>query len=252
MRASTAAAGAEVPAVQRADPEGRMPGRTVARRARAKSSAVNPPREPGVRDERRSIRQQEIEAAAYAVLEEKGYAGASMLAIASRARASNETLYAWYGDKQGLFKALVTRNAAEVKVLLEAELGAHDPMATLGLLGPRLLALLTGPRAVALNRAAAADPSGELGAAISQAGRETVLPLIEAVLERARRRGRLDFERPADVAGLYLDLLIGDLQIRRVIGRAPVPTPAVRAERARLAVERLGRLLVPGADEAGA
>lgn len=44
---------------------------------------------------------------------------------ARQARASNETLYSWYGDKQGLFKALVTRNAAKVKALLEAELSSE-------------------------------------------------------------------------------------------------------------------------------
>lgn len=61
------------------------------------------------------IRKDQIERAAYEVLKEKGYAGASMLSIARKARASNETVYNWYGDKAGLFKALVQRNAAEVK-----------------------------------------------------------------------------------------------------------------------------------------
>ncbi|MDF1719658.1 MAG: TetR/AcrR family transcriptional regulator [Minwuia sp.] len=197
-----------------------------------------------MRDENKSLRQQQIETAAYALLEQKGYAGTSMLAIARKARASNETLYNWYGDKQGLFKALVTRNAAEVKALLEAELASdEDPIATLQLLGPKLLTLLLGDRAIALNRAAAADPSGELGAAISLAGRETVLPLIVRVLENARRKGQLAFEQTPAAAALYMDLLVGDLQIRRVIGRVPAPSPQSCQERAALAVSRLSDLL---------
>ena len=68
-----------------------------------------------MREEKRSLRQQQIEAVAYEVLELKGYSGTSMQGIARKARASNETLYNWYGDKQGLFMALVTRNAEEVK-----------------------------------------------------------------------------------------------------------------------------------------
>ena len=75
-----------------------------------------------MREDRKSLRQQQIEDAAYEVLESKGYGGTSMLGIARKARASNETLYNWYGDKQGLFQALVTRNAAEVKDHLEEAL----------------------------------------------------------------------------------------------------------------------------------
>ena len=57
-----------------------------------------------MREEKKSLRQQQIEDAAYEVLEAKGYDGTSMLGIARQARASNETLYNWYGDKQGLFQ----------------------------------------------------------------------------------------------------------------------------------------------------
>ncbi len=197
-----------------------------------------------MRAETRSQRQDQIEAAAYELLERKGFAGTSMLGIARLAKASNETLYNWYGDKLGLFKALVTRNAAEVKALLERELSAgQDAMDILGLLGPKLLALLLGPRAIALNRAAAADASGALGQELSRAGRESVLPLILQVLERARSAGHLTFEHSDQAAGLYLDLLVGDLQIRRVIGTLPPPNPDVCEARAARAVALLRQVL---------
>ncbi|MEW9918151.1 TetR/AcrR family transcriptional regulator [Marimonas sp. MJW-29] len=197
-----------------------------------------------MREENRSLRQKQIEVAAYELLEQKGYAGTSMQGIARKARASNETLYNWYGDKLGLFRALVTRNAAEVKALLEAELTAErDGLAILALLGPRLLALLLGDRAIALNRAAAADPSGELGAALSQAGRDSVFPLIVRTLERARTEGELSFAHADAAAGLYLDLLVGDLQIRRVIGRLPALSDAFCQERSERAIGHLRRLL---------
>lgn len=197
-----------------------------------------------MREENRSRRQTEIEAAAYAVLEEKGYAGTSMLAIAKRARASNETLYNWYGDKQGLFRALVERNAEEVKRHLEEELQTdHGALSILATLGPKLLVLLTGDRAVALNRAAAADSSGELGETLSKAGREAVFPLLEAVFLRARSEGQLAFGETGEAVALFLDLLIGDQQIRRVIGRLPAPTMEDCEARAVRAVERLQRLL---------
>ena len=181
-----------------------------------------------MREDRRVARQQQIEAAAYEMLEEKGYAGTSMQGIARAARASNETLYNWYGDKLGLFRALVTRNADEVRSLLEAELETdHDALTILGLLGPKLFQLLTSDRAIALNRAAAADSSGALGQALSQAGRETVFPLIERVLLRARTDGQLSFEKAPEAVALYLDVLVGDQQIRRVIGQLPEPSRKV-------------------------
>jgi AcrR family transcriptional regulator len=90
-----------------------------------------------MRDENRAARQEKIEEAAYAVLEAKGYAGTSMLAIARAARASNETLYNWYGDKTGLFKALVVRNAEEVRTLLQQGLDSEEsPLDILRALGP--------------------------------------------------------------------------------------------------------------------
>ena len=197
-----------------------------------------------MRDDRRTIRQQEIEAAAYKLLEAKGHGGTSMLGIAKQAQASNETLYKWYGDKQGLFQALVTRNAEEVKHHLEAELGSdRDALSILGTLGPKLLTLLTGDRAVALNRAAAADSTGELGETLSRAGREAVFPLLEQVMVRARRDGQLRFDEAGAAVGLYLDLLIGDQQIRRVIGRLPQPSPEARETRSRRAVEHLRQLM---------
>lgn len=197
-----------------------------------------------MRDEKRSLRQQQIEDAAYEVLESRGYSGTSMLGIAKQARASNETLYRWYGDKQGLFRALVKRNAAEVKTLLEQELKTdNDALSILQRLGPKLLLLLTGDRAVALNRAAAADASGELGATLSTEGRETVFPLLEQVLIRARDEGQLSFDDSRETVGLYLDLLIGDQQIRRIIGRLPSPSDQFCKDRADRAVRHLRQLL---------
>ncbi len=196
-----------------------------------------------MRDENRSLRQDQIERAAYAVLDEKGYAGASMLAIARAAKASNETLYNWYGDKTGLFAALVRRNAAEVKALLEGQIAAGgDALDTLGRVGPVLLQLVTSDRAVALNRAAAADPTGELGRIIAAEGRETVAPLIAQIIAQGRAQGRLVFDDLAVACETWLGLLIGDIQIRRVVGRMPQPGPEALAARADAALRHFLRL----------
>lgn len=169
-----------------------------------------------MRDDKRQKRHEVIANAAYALLAKKGYDGTSMLRIATAAKASNETLYRWYGDKRGLFEAMVQDNAADIKAILERAVTADgDPDAALERIAPVFMKMLLGDRAILLNRAAAADPSGELGTAISAGGRAVIQPLIEdlikGVCEKHNKSGR-------NLSGQFLGLLIGDLQIKRVIG----------------------------------
>lgn len=170
---------------------------------------------------KQAARRARIEEAAYAVLGEVGYNSASLLAIAKRASASNETLYKWYGNKQGLFRSLVQANARDAERILRTSLeDRSEPLAALAALGPVLLALVTGERAVMLNRAAAGDVSdtGTLGRSIAEAGRGTIAPLLRDLLERACAAGAIACDDTREAAETYVHLLIGDLQIRRVIG----------------------------------
>lgn len=198
-----------------------------------------------MRDERRAARETQILDAAFAELLERGYRGTTMLAVAKRAGASKETLYSWYGDKRGLFAALVKSNAASIEALLSDALAKEaDPRKTLHQLGPLLLDLLLGERAVAINRAAAADVAegGALGKALAESGRERILPLICQVLLQARAAGFLDFDDVKEAAETYLGLLLGDLPVRRIIGVAAQPSKAEQAARAEAALTRFLRL----------
>ena len=67
-------------------------------------------------------RREEILNVALSVLAERGYRGASMLQIARRAQASKETLYAWFGDKRGLFEELVRWQAERVDAVITPNL----------------------------------------------------------------------------------------------------------------------------------
>ncbi|WP_127558200.1 TetR/AcrR family transcriptional regulator [Nioella ostreopsis] len=193
-----------------------------------------------MREEAREARAAQIEDAAYRVLDAKGFEGLSMLAVAKEAKASNETLYRWYGDKTGLFAALITRNTEIVRATMKGT-RTEDPMAELAALGPALLTMLTGPRAVALNRAAAADKTGTLGQTLGKAGRERVFPWIIGVMDRACAAGQLAGS-PGDIAETYLSLLVGDWQVRRVTGAMPPPSADQIDARARVALTRLTAL----------
>ncbi len=200
-----------------------------------------------MKEENRQSRRAQIEAAAYRVLQEKGYRGASMLAVAKAAKASNETLYRWYGDKQGLFAALVVKNAEILKETLENALDQDtDPVDGLRLLAPILLETLTSDRAVALNRAAAADGSNELGRAIAKGGRDAIAPLIGDLISRGMASGQINAPNPHQAAEWYIALVIGDAQIRRAIGVTSEPDQDVVKQRAAAGLAAFLKLVAPG------
>jgi len=182
---------------------------------------------------RKEQRRAEIEAVAYRLLAERGYAGMSMLMVAKAAGASNETLYRWYGDKPGLVRAMIAANAAEVLATLEAaEARKLSLEADLHEVGGRLLALLVGERSVALNRAAAGDASGDLGRELARGGRETVMPRLAALIARHGVDGQA-------AAECFLGLLLGDWPVARMIGVLAEPNGASQSARLEEAVARL-------------
>lgn len=196
-----------------------------------------------MKQENQQKRRVQIEQAAYALFEENGFAGTSMLSIAKRAKASNETLYRWYGDKHGLFMSLIERNLDDVNTVLNSETASmDDPIETLQKLGPKLLELLTGTRAIALNRAASADTSGALGQALAKGGRETVMPMIQSIFKALLAKNDATDTSSAQASELYINLLVGELQTRRMIGvLAPLTRDEIneRADRALRLIQKI-------------
>lgn len=177
----------------------------------------------GLKKDSREDREQQIFTAAYKILGEKGYKASSMLAIAKEASASNETLYAWYKNKQGLLAAMIESNAHIAdRLFKQAILTKEPPSITLQKSGVAILKITTGMRAIILNRAAAADVAdgGVLGSLIAKHGRNAITPMIADVFSRAMEQGRIKKADPKEITEIYVALLVGDSQMRRVIGTA--------------------------------
>ena len=180
--------------------------------------------------------------ATFDLLVERGYQGTTMAAVAERAGSSKETLYAWFGSKQGLLAALLRRQAEAADQAVTAAFdggppAAPDPAATLTAFATSLLRQLLGERSVALNRAAIADTGGELAAVLLAQGRHRTGPIVEAYLARLADGGQLRVDDPAEAFRLLFGLVVQDLQIRVLLGEPP-PGPAALAALARVAVER--------------
>jgi AcrR family transcriptional regulator len=185
-------------------------------------------------------------AAALAELIEHGYEGVTMLGIASRAGASKETLYNWFGSKEGLFAALIKANADHSARQVEEALDVDtDPRRTLVGYAAGLLMLLTSPGSIALNRAAMSSP--ELAQVLLAHGRHRVGPLVESYLVRLADDGVVSIPVPARAFELLYGLVVQDTQIRVLLGEPPPPPGAIH-ERAATAVEEFLLLMSPGND----
>jgi AcrR family transcriptional regulator len=198
--------------------------------------------------EKQTERRAQIEMAAFAVLEEVGYKKASMLQIAKRAKASNETLYAWYGNKQALFSSLIKDNAGRVEKILEAAISNDcDQSCSLVEIGKLLLHFTATEKAVIINRAAVSDvqETGLLAGAIEENARSVMFRLLRDFMRKLERAGHYHFDDGTEVATrVYIDLLIGELQMQQSLQAIPPLTTVEiehRTEQARTLFDRLYR-----------
>lgn len=171
--------------------------------------------------------------AALAELVASGYEGATTAAIARRAGASKQTLYRWFGDRNGIFAELIERNSAAVASSLD--LDRTEPVAaTLRRLARRLLALLLGPESLALNRAAIASPA--LARVLRASGRNRVAPVVTAWLAEQDASGTMTVPDASEAFETFVGLVVGERQVRALLG-APTPSKAERDRWADRAVE---------------
>ena len=204
---------------------------------------ARPSRRGRPRADEREQRRQAVVDAAFAELLDHGYEKLTMLGVATRAGASKETLYSWYGSRDGLFAALIEDNAdASAERVATALASDADPRATLIGYARGLLALLTSARSVALNRAAMT--SAGLAEILLRSGRHRVGPIVEAYLARLDEEGFLAIDDPAAAFSMLYGLVVQDTQIRVLLGEPP-PTPDEIAAHAEIAVDRFLRFTVP-------
>ena len=196
-----------------------------------------------------SARQRAIVHAAFAVLMERGYAGASTLEIATRARVSKRELYAEFGSKSGILQALIAATASHMQIpLTAAELGdRHGLAAALTRYGIAALGALTSPAVVAMNRLAVAEAgrSSELGRILEASGREPNRKALIGLLAEAQAKGLLGDGDPDTMGGQFFSLLLGDLMLRLLLGVVRPPGPKEIERRAEAATSALLALHAP-------
>jgi AcrR family transcriptional regulator len=182
-----------------------------------------------------AVRQRILEAA-FAAFMKSGYAMASTLEIATRARVSKRELYALVGNKQEMLIACISERAkrfdvpADLPVLRDRETLEQ----VLASFGTKLVREISDPTVIAVFRLAIAEAvqAPEVARALNSIGREASRAALRKIMSQALASGLLT-GRPAELAEQFGGLLWRDLVVSLLLGVAERPTPREIAGRAR-------------------
>lgn len=147
----------------------------------------------------------------------------TMNEVAKTASCSKETLYNWFGDREGLLVAIVQWQAAKV-ALPDVDFGKldrHDFVQRLEKFGTNLLEVLTSATSVALNRVAisrAGADGSNLGGIVLKNGRFAMGALLKPLLEAGKKEQLLTFVTSEAAYRCFFGLLLQDIQIRMLLG----------------------------------
>lgn len=177
-------------------------------------------------------RREAILRAAAEVFFEQGYAATSIDAIIERAGGSKRNIYNEFGNKEGLFLAIVTENANKLlSSLIIEHRESQDLQATLTAFGHRLMDAYMSPALVGIYRIAVTEFSRfpDLVSSFYEQGPGRATTRLAEVLEDARERGEIHADDCLRVAGHFVGMIRANLHLQVVLGlRAP---PSVKETR---------------------
>ena len=180
-------------------------------------------------DERRT-RETEILTAALGVFLRTGYGASTIDELAAAAQVTKRTLYTYYGDKPGLFAAMVRDLAAAVS------LDAASDRDTLETLAARIVVRVHSDELVGLHQLVIAESTRfpELALVLHGNGDARHVARLAEHIRAERGPDREPLAEP------LFSLLLGERHRRRLLGIDPAPTPAQAAAHADAALAVLG------------
>jgi AcrR family transcriptional regulator len=180
--------------------------------------------------EERRARESEILRTALDVFLRSGYGGSTVDELAAAAQVTKRTLYAYFGDKDALFAAMVRDLAATVS--LDA-VGDDDTLASLA---ARIVTRLHSDELVGLHRLVIGESSRfpELALILHSSGDARHIARLAEHIRAEHGPGREALAEP------LFSLLLGEKHRRRLLGIDPAPGPAQVAAHAGGALAQLG------------
>jgi AcrR family transcriptional regulator len=181
--------------------------------------------------------------AAFSAFMEHGYAGASTLDIATRAKVSKRELYALFDDKHAMLAACIAERAKRMRLPLKLPAAGDRKAlaATLNVFGITVVREVCDPKVLAVYRLAIAesDRSPEIARVLDRHGREANRAALVELLTDAQANGLFGAVEPAVMAAHFFALVWGDLLMRLLLRVTNAPKPAEIEQRVRAATEAL-------------
>lgn len=167
----------------------------------------------------------------------------SMNSIARKANCSKETLYKWFGDRDGFLEAMVQWQASRVRMtaLKRETVTMASLFAALEHFARDWLLVLSGETSVVLNRLAvshAGSDKSRLGAIVLHNGPVAMARRLEPVLRLGREAGLLAIDNIDEAFRTFFGLVVRDMQIRLLLGDSLAMTDEMIMKQAGLATRQ--------------
>lgn len=178
--------------------------------------------DPGYEPRERGLkRRDKFLDAATKVFVEKGFEATSLQEIVGRAGGSLATLYRMFGNKEGLYQAVIERKASGAYGGLELpELPDRPPAEVLYEVGQRLLDLILTDETTDLNRLMIAEGSRtpRLREIFMEQAPNRLYRLLSSYLDHQVAQGVLEVEDTHLAAVQFVEMIKGDFYMRRLLG----------------------------------
>jgi TetR/AcrR family transcriptional regulator, mexJK operon transcriptional repressor len=186
-------------------------------------------------------RKRRVIAAAEFVFVSQGYSAASVDDIAKRAGMSKKTLYRFYSTKEAMFAAVIAARREALKESIDAECcGAGlEPDAVLRRFLSQVAHFVLARRQSSLYRLVIAEShrAPEIACAFYREGPSKVHLALQEWLAEQNRAGTLCVSQPEIAAGMLFSMIVGEPQMRILIGELDEPDSAAIEDRVDTAVQ---------------
>lgn len=163
--------------------------------------------------------------------------------IAGEASCSKETLYNWFGDRDGIMIALANEQARGMREAMQDrfENAQGSLESRLKSCATLLLDIMTGDAALAVNRVAMAQTcidDARIGQVVMADWNQQVAEPFYGLFQQGNDAGELAVHSPEEAFDNLIGLLIGDRQRRLLLGEDVRPDPTTMKSIAGKAVQR--------------